>query len=66
MKSQKTNCLNCKFSYRGKEGVLHCKKKNVTSVNNYDCKDYVVFLENKEDLYEIYLVVKDIEKRRVK
>ena len=60
-KERKTNCLNCKHSYRGKGGILKCHKQNITSVSNYDCLHYVVFLENKEDLYKMYLVVEKIK-----
>lgn len=60
-KKRKTNCLNCKHSYRDKDGVLKCHKGHYTSVTNYDCKSYIVFLENKEDLYRMYKVVENLK-----
>ena len=65
-KKRKTNCLNCKYSFRNKEGTLECYKGNMTSVSNYNCKDYVIFLENKEDLYKMYKVVENLKKDEMK
>ena len=65
-KKRKTNCLNCEQSYRGKDGFLHCCKGHCTSVTNYDCEDYIVFLYNKEDLYKMYQVVENIKNSKNK
>lgn len=59
-KKRKTNCLNCRHSYRDDKGVLRCHKGNSTSVSDYDCSSYEVFMENKEDLVRMYEVVKEI------
>lgn len=61
-KKRKTMCLNCECSYRDKVRVLRCHKGHTTSVTNYDCEDYVVFLEDKEDLYKMYKVVENLTK----
>jgi len=53
-KKRKTNCLNCSHSFRDRGGVLRCEKGNMTSVTNYDCNDYEVFIEDKEDLVTLY------------
>lgn len=60
-KKRKKMCLNCKYSYRSKDTVLRCHKGNTTSVTYYDCNDYEVFLENKEDLYKMYQVVENLK-----
>lgn len=62
-KKRKTNCLNCEHSYRGEDEILSCHKGHTTSVTNYDCIDYEVFIKNKEELYEIYKVMKQIENK---
>jgi hypothetical protein len=60
-KKRKTNCLNCKHSYRDKDRVLRCTKGHTTSVTFYDCESYEVFLEDKEDLYKMYQVVENLK-----
>ena len=57
-KLRRTTCLNCKYSYRGLDGVLHCHKHNTTSVTDYDCPCYEVFIDDKEDLVKLYKVLK--------
>ena len=60
-KKRNTQCLNCEYSYRGDDSVLHCHKGNTTMVTSFDCEQYVVFMKDKEDLYEMYRIVKTIE-----
>lgn len=60
-KTRNTQCLNCKHSYRGEDRILHCHRGNTTMVTNYDCEQYEVFMKNKENLYEMYTIVKTVE-----
>lgn len=57
-KQRKTTCLNCIFSYRGKDKILHCERGHMTSVTFYDCNEYEVFVDDKEDLTKLYKALK--------
>ncbi len=48
---KKISCLNCQHSYRNGDGILTCFNGRMTSATqSYDCDDYQVFIEDKEDL----------------
>lgn len=57
-KPRRTTCLNCTYSYRNEERILTCHKHLMTSVTQYDCPSYEVFIDDKEDLVRLYKALK--------
>ena len=48
------SCLNCQHSYRNREGTLSCFKHHMTTVtHSYDCLDYEVFVDDKEEILRV-------------